>query len=262
MSIFVLIFSAVIGAILGSFTNVLISRGPRKWGLVEAGEKPKGLLFPGSQCEGCQRRLKPWRLVPVVSYLAARGRCAACDVPIGARHLIVECLGIVIVVAAVAIDGVTLDAATKVLLFFTLTALAAVDFESGFLPDALTIPLIAFGLIAAAWGIGPSVAQSALGAMIGGGTLWLIAAGYEALRGRMGLGGGDIKLMAAGGAWLGPFALPFVLLAASVSGLLFVAFTAIRAGKTPDLAAELRFGPFLSAAIAAVVLLAPRLGLF
>ncbi|MEM9838293.1 MAG: prepilin peptidase [Pseudomonadota bacterium] len=258
MSALILITAAMVGAIIASFLNVVISRGPRAWGLVEPEGKPKGLAFPPSQCESCGVHLKPWQLIPIVSYLQLNGQCANCGAKIGIRHFYVELLGVSAALLAVSTYGLSPEGIAAAVFLFFLIALACIDFEREFLPDALTLPLTALGVIAAAAGAGPSLMQSLIGGALGGGGLWLIATSYKAIRGNEGLGGGDVKLVAAAGAWLGPFALPFILLGASVSALLLLS-AQVLLGQRASLegTTELRFGPFLAAAMAAVMLLKP-----
>jgi len=248
----IIILATLFGVLAGSFLNVLMSRGPRKWGLVDAGDAPRGLAFPPSRCESCGRGLRWFELVPVVSFIALRGRCGRCGSAIGLRHLLVECLGGLIGVTAVLAFGAGWPAAGAAVLLLLLLTLAVIDAETGFLPDALTLPLILLGFAFATAPGGTGLLSAAAGAAIGGGGMWLLAALYERLRGAEGLGGGDVKLVAAGGAWCGAAALPFILLAASLSGLLFAGLAMLGGRSEKSLQAEIRFGPFLAAGIGAV----------
>lgn len=157
--------------------------------------------------------------------------------------------------------GLTPEAASAAILLFILLCLAVIDWETGYLPDALTWPLLGLGLLVSALPQGQGLVASGLGAVIGGGGLWLVAWGYQKFRGREGLGGGDVKLVAAAGAWCGAAALPFILLAASLSGLLYAGAAMLLGKKERAMTAELRFGPFLAAAIAIVYLAGPPLTL-
>ncbi|GGY52669.1 prepilin peptidase [Parvularcula lutaonensis] len=251
----------LLGTILGSFLNVVISRGPRKWGLVESADRPAGLAFPASQCENCHRKLSAHELVPVASYIALRGTCRACGAAIGLRHLLVEIAGGAILALAVWRHGVSADAAAMAVLLFLLLALAVIDAETGYLPDALTWPLLALGLAASFLPGGTGPLQAALGAAIGGGGLWLLATLYKRFRHRDGLGGGDVKLLAAGGAWCGAYALPVILLVASLSGLLAAVAGMVLGQKERAMTAELRFGPYLAGAIALVYAIGEPLAL-
>ncbi|MEM7740884.1 MAG: A24 family peptidase, partial [Pseudomonadota bacterium] len=128
--------------------------------------------------------------------------------------------------------------------------------ETGYLPDALTWPLALIGLLAAWTGTGPDRMDAVIGGVLGGGSFFLLARGYRLLRGQEGLGGGDVKLMAAAGIWCGPWALPFLVLMASLSGLLFAGAMFLTGRAEASLQHNIRFGPFLAAA-AATTYLAP-----
>ena len=248
---------AIFGAIFASFGNVVVSRGPRAWGLVSDYGKPSGLMFPPSQCESCGKRLTPIELLPILSYLANQGRCSSCGSSIGARHLWVEILGLLLGLVIAWRFGLSFQALSAGTLFFFLLCLGVIDLETGYLPDKLTLPLLVLGLVFSHLTGMPGVVDSLLGAVIGGGSFWLTSAIYERLRGREGLGGGDVKLIAAGGAWCGWMALPPILLVASVAGLVFALGAMALGKKERSMTAELRFGPFLSLAIGLVYLLGP-----
>lgn len=201
------VLGVVAGLIAGSFIATLVLRWPR--GLSLAGR---------SRCDGCGATLRVWELAPMVSFIALRGKCARCAAPIDARHPIVEA-------ACAAIGGAALfvapgwAGAAGALFGWMLLALALLDVEHQWLPDRLTLPLLALGLAAGAVGIAPSLLDRAIGAVTGFASLALIAFAYRQFRGREGLGGGDPKLFGAIGAWLGWQALPIVLLLASLIGL-------------------------------------------
>jgi len=183
----------LLGSILGSFVNTIADRVPGDLSLVR----------PGSHCPECERTLSWWELVPVLSYIILRGRCRTCGVPIVPRVPLVELfLGLLGAVIAIRL-GPTPEAAILLALVCTLTSLGIIDLETGLLPDRITYPLLAAGLIWS-WTMGPGLFRSALGVLICGGLVWLVALAYLRLRGSPGLGGGDPKLAAALGAWLGP----------------------------------------------------------
>ena len=247
-----------LGLALGSFVGVVAARGPASWGLVPSTpDGPDGFLTGRSRCEACGRTLAWFDLVPLLSFAALRGRCRCCGAAIPRRDLLAEALGGAagLVCALVLMPDIP---ATLALLGFLLLLLAAalIDDRTGYLPDALTLPAVWLALLAAALGVGGTGAAGAiLGAAAGYGALRGIADAYAALRGREGLGRGDAKLLAAGGAWLGPLALPLVLLLAAVAGL-----AAVLLRRSPVTAAtELRFGPYLAASIALASLLAAAL---
>jgi leader peptidase (prepilin peptidase) / N-methyltransferase len=187
------VWAGLAGAAVGSFLNVVIARVP-------AGES---IVRPRSRCPRCRAEIAWYDNVPVISWLLLRGRCRRCRAPIALRYPLVELL------VAAALVFVAL-----------LVALAFIDLDTWLLPHALTWPLIATGLLAAALGLGPapSVASAALGAAIGFGTFGLVAWLGEKLLKREALGWGDVWLLAGLGAWLGVGALLPVILIASITG--------------------------------------------
>jgi leader peptidase (prepilin peptidase)/N-methyltransferase len=202
---------AVLGAIVGSFVAALVIRWPR-------GE---GVVGGRSRCDSCGRTLRVRELVPLLSYLVQRGRCRECRAAIDPRHPLIELAAALIGVAAVLAHPLPLALVTAGLGWWLL-AVAAIDVEEQWLPDALTLPLVPLGLIAAWAGFGPPLLDRAIGAVAGGLGLALLAWLYKVARGREGMGGGDPKLLAGIGAWLGVLQLPFVLLGAALVGLVAV----------------------------------------
>jgi leader peptidase (prepilin peptidase)/N-methyltransferase len=230
----------ILGAIVGSFLATILVRWPRGES-VSAGR---------SRCDGCGRTLRALELVPILSWAVRRGRCGTCGARIDARHVSVELAAAAIgLIAALAFPWPM--ALATALLGWWLLILAALDVEHHWLPDALTLPLIPTGLAVAWLALGPPLVDRIAGAALGGLALWLIAITYQALRGREGMGGGDPKLMAGIGAWIGLFNLPFVLLGASLLGLASVAAMAAR-GVAVNAVTRLPLGALLAVAAWAV----------
>lgn len=204
----------VLGALIGSFIATLVLRWPQG----------RSVIAGRSQCDACGKTLGPLELIPLLSFILSKGRCRSCGGRIDHRHFWVE-------LAAAAIGAVSLavvpgwQGLAGALLGWMLLGLALLDAEHFWLPDKLTLPLLLLGLTIANE---PSLPDRAIGAAAGYAALALIAFGYRAARGREGLGGGDPKLLAAIGAWLGWQALPFVLLAASLAGLGWAGIAALR----------------------------------
>lgn len=205
------------GLIAGSFIGALVQRWPR-------GEQ---VARGRSRCDSCGHRLSAADLVPLLSFLVRRGRCRWCGAAIPPAHLAAE--------VAAGLVGATAFAAAPpayalagLAFGWMLVTLALLDLEHFWLPDRLTLPLALGGMAAAATGLSVELADSLLGAAAGYGVLALIAASYRAVRGRAGMGGGDPKLMAAIGAWLGWTMLPLVLLIASAAGLASIALRRLR----------------------------------
>jgi leader peptidase (prepilin peptidase)/N-methyltransferase len=256
----VALWVTLLGASVGSFLNVVIARVP-------AGQS---IVRPRSRCPGCHAEIRWFDNLPVVSWLLLRGRCRACRAPISIRYPIVELMGAVIALLAWSRHGLSFDALAELAFVSVLVALAAIDLDTWLLPHALTWPLIALGLGAAAVGISaaPSLTSSALGAAIGWGSFALIAWIGERLARREALGFGDVWLLAGLGAWCGVAALlPLVMLASiqgAVVGLALIALGKAQPGRPaaePPADGSLRadedwvppknavpFGPFLALA--------------
>lgn len=220
--------------IVGSFLGVLVVRLP-------AGE---GVVGGRSRCRTCGEALAPWDLIPLVSWIARRGRCRTCGAAIGILYPAIEIAALAVAAwaAAVVPAGMLWPSAA---LGWTLLALAWIDARALILPDALTLPLIAAGLVVA-WAVAPgAVADHLIGAAAGGFAFWLIARLYAAVRHRRGLGLGDAKLFAAAGAWVSWQGLASVVLTASLAALAAVALAAA-AGRAVSASTRLPFGPFLA----------------
>jgi leader peptidase (prepilin peptidase)/N-methyltransferase len=211
-----IIIGGLAGLIIGSFVAALTLRWP-------AG---RSVVGGRSHCDACGKALGVRDLVPVLSFLALRGRCRHCHAAIAPRHLWVE-------LAAGGIGAVSLavhPGASGIAgagLGWGLLALAILDVEHFWLPDRITLPLGLAGLVAGAW-LSPPLLDRAIGAVAGFACLSIIALVYKSITGRTGLGGGDPKLLAAIGAWLGWTALPFVLLLAAVLGLVLAGLDRLR----------------------------------
>ena len=255
---------ALLGLILGSFANVVIYRLPRiidqEWQseldayLVEQGLKPAAtesqpalsLSLPRSHCPHCATPIRFRDLIPVVSWLLLRGRCAHCRARIGIRYPLVELLSAALAVVAWQSTGDTLAALAIYGFSMTLVVGGIIDWNSQWLPDRITLPLLWVGLFLASINqnpLGLDLQHALWGAMAGYLTFWLMATGFRLVTGRDGLGGGDTKLLAALGAWLGGLALPQLLLMSSLLGLLIALWFRLRKGEQ----GEFPFGPALAA---------------
>lgn len=229
----------VLAPVAGSFLGLVSLRLPD--------DRP--IAVGRSACGHCRRTLSPIDLVPILSFLALRGRCRTCGGAIPRRYLLMElgCLALGVWSAWV-FDGSM--ALVSALLGWWLLAIAVIDGEHFWLPDRLTLPLAAAGLAqAVAFALlgGQSIAwiHNLIGALAGFGALWLIAFAYRQLRGREGLGGGDPILLGAIGAWVGWQGLPSVVVWAGVAGLVVVLVMTIRSrGFSAEM--KLPFGVFLA----------------
>ena len=199
-----------LGASVGSFLNVCIYRLP----------EDESVVRPASRCPGCRTPIAWYDNVPIVSWLALRGRCRRCEIAIAARYPFVEAATGGLAVLALWQLGPTVAAAVAFCFTAALLMITFIDFDHFFIPDEVSLPgvLVGLGLSALPGGIG--LANAAIGAALGGGLLWLVAWSYEHTTGTEGMGLGDVKLLAMIGAVLGWQAIPVVLILASTSGSL------------------------------------------
>lgn len=230
------ILLGVLGAVFGSFIATVAIRWP-------AG---RSALAGRSACDGCGRTLTAAELVPLLGFVALRGRCRTCGSRIAARHVVTELLGAAIgVVAGLVAPG--WEGVAGAACGWLLLALGAIDLAAFWLPDELTGALAVVALGGGLAGLGVDLQARLIGGVAGFGVLWLVAAIYRRARGRVGLGGGDPKLFGAIGLWLGWRALPQVLLIAALAGLAVV--IAIRlAGHRVTAADRLPLGTLLAGA--------------
>ena len=231
---------ALLGLVFGSFIAAVTVRMPRD----------EDIVFGRSRCMSCGETLKPWHLVPAFSWLIQRGRCAMCGAAVSPRYLLIESAAAAIGVwaALAGADSGGLMVAATALLGWQLLAIALIDAENYWLPDELTLPLIATGLIAAGLIARDWPIEQMIGAVAGFGLLWLLAAAYRRVRARDGLGGGDPILFAGAGAWIGWTGLPSVLLWACAAGFSVVA-TLLITRRTVSASDRLPFGTFLAIGI-------------
>ena len=237
MTLYLYALAAVFGLAIGSFLNVVIHRVPR--GL--------SIARPRSFCPRCGRSISWRENVPVVSYVALRARCAGCGAPIPARYPLVEAAGGALAVLSVLRFGFTLDAAFAYAFLMALLAVTLIDWDFRIIPDRISIPFIAAGLVWSLMSPRLSLAGSALGALVGGGALLAVGELYRLARKVEGMGGGDVKLMAMIGAFLGVrLILPVILVAAFAGSIYGLALMKRgHGGKT-----AVAFGSFLAPAAA------------
>jgi leader peptidase (prepilin peptidase) / N-methyltransferase len=229
-----IVASAVLGLSVGSFLNVCIYRIPRR----------QSVAWPPSHCPRCRHPIAWYHNVPVVSYLALRGRCRHCREPIAATYPVVEAACAVLFVLHYWELGLEPLLAVRLLFAAAMLTLFVIDLEHQILPNVITLPGILAGLAASAF-LPPGLLSAALGVVLGGGLLWVISEAYYRWRGVEGLGMGDVKMLAMIGAFLGwPLALVTLVLA-SIAGAL-VGMALIAAGRG-DRQLKLPFGTFLAA---------------
>lgn len=237
--------AALLGVALGSFIATLVLRWP-------AG---RSVLSGRSACDGCGRRLTVRDLIPIVSSLTSRGKCRTCGQSIDPLHSRTEwAAGLIGAAALLVMPGA--GGWLWALFGWFLLPLALFDARHHWLPDRLTAVLAIVGLLVAGPLLGTVLLDRWIGALLGGGSLALIAWAYRRWRGVVGMGGGDPKLVAAIGTWLGWQALPLMLLLASGGGLLWALATARKGDLTPA-RRQIPFGAFAALAAWAAVPLWP-----
>ena len=244
-----LIFVVLIALCVGSFLGVLVERLP-------AG---RPVVLDRSACPHCGQQLSIRDLIPLIGWITNRGRCHSCGRRLGLFYPAIEILAVLIALWAVAVVPGWPGWVTCVLGWVLLT-LAAIDWRYLLLPDSLTLPLIAGGLLVA-WYLNPEgLADHGIGAVAGFTLLAIIAIIYRHLRGHEGLGLGDAKLLASAGAWLGWQGLPSVVLVAAAAGLAGALIRARLAGQL-DVKLQVPFGPYLAGGFWLVWLYGPlRIG--
>ncbi len=228
MGIFIYVEFFLYGLVVGSFLNVCIYRIPRK----------KSVVSPPSACPSCGIKIKPWHNIPLVSYVMLRGRCAYCGAGISPRYPLIEFLNAIFYIAALNRFGPSPAGILAMVLISALIVVTFIDLEHQIIPDRITLPGIVLGLV-----LGPLVFKtgfinSLIGMALGGGTFYLIA-----VASRGGMGGGDIKLIAMIGAFLGWKAVLLTIFVGSFLGAIVGIWLMIFKGmkrKTP-----IPFGPFL-----------------
>src|SRR5207248_6001206 len=258
------VFVAAFGAIIGSFLNVVIHRLPRE----------ESLVFPNSRCPSCEALIGPLDNIPLLSYAVLRGRCRKCRAPISWRYPAVELLTALLYAAVFLIDvylrgGMTLTIIFDLVLVSALVALIFIDAEHMLLPNAITYPGIAFAIIArlalpylvglnafddlpslasgtlSTWPVwAVSLVGAALGALVGGGSLWLMGWLWERLRGVEAMGLGDVKMMFMVGAYLG-WRLTILTIFLGVFSGAIIGIGVVMRRRERDMQMQLPFGIFL-----------------
>jgi leader peptidase (prepilin peptidase)/N-methyltransferase len=262
------VLAGVLGLLVGSFLNVVIYRLPkmleRQWaaecadlsGAQPAEQEPFDLVRPRSRCPHCSHAIRWHENVPVLSWLALRGRCSACRAPIGVRYPLVELATGGVFAYCAWRWGLTWTAAAWAGFGAAILTLALIDWDTTLLPDDITLPLVWAGLIAAALGwSGVTLPQALWGAVAGYMSLWLVYQAFKFLTGKEGMGYGDFKLFAALGAWFGWQALVPIILMASVIGI--VAAIAMKLTSGLREGRYVPFGPFLALGGLAALLFGP-----
>jgi leader peptidase (prepilin peptidase)/N-methyltransferase len=231
------IYSFIFGALVGSFLNVVIFRLPNE------GES---VIFPASHCPKCGTQLRWFENIPVFSWLALRGKCRTCKVPISLQYPVVEMAMALLSGALYRHFGPSFAAVQYFLFVAALLAIIFIDLHHQIIPDVISLPGIVIGFVGSFFNPLVSWQQAGLGILIGGGILYGVAVGYVLLTGKEGMGGGDIKLLAMIGAFLGWQSLLYVVFASSLAGSVIGGASLLAQKKGSQ--TRIPFGPFLSLA--------------
>lgn len=219
----------LLGLCVGSFLNVVIARLP----------EGRSIVSPGSACPRCGNPIQWFDNLPLVSYALLRGRCRHCGEPISVRYPLVELVTGLLYVLAVWEKGLTLDLVPALLVLTALVAITAIDLDRQLIPDAISLPGIVVGFVSSVFIGQPRWLDSLLGILVGGGIFFVII-----VASRGGMGGGDMKLGAMLGAFLGWKAvLVAILIAVLTGGVIAVALLLMGQRGRKD---ALAFGPYLA----------------
>ncbi|KMP11259.1 hypothetical protein UZ36_05080 [Candidatus Nitromaritima sp. SCGC AAA799-C22] len=222
----------IFGLTFGSFANVCIHRLPRQ----------ESVISPRSRCPACHTQITAWDNIPVVSYLLLKGKCRQCAHPISIVYPVIEIVTAFLLLAGFLKFGVSWKFAIFCVVGPVLVIVTAIDMEHRIIPDVITLPGILFGLAAGSFLVGWKA--SATGLVAGGGTFYLISLVYYQIRGTAGMGGGDIKFIAAIGALLGWQQVILVIFLSAFMGSL-VGLAGLVEKKFNALT-QIPFGPFLA----------------
>jgi leader peptidase (prepilin peptidase) / N-methyltransferase len=237
---------SILGLSVGSFLNVCVHRLPLGQSLVR----------PGSRCPNCGYVLRWFDNMPLVSYALLGGRCRQCRERISIRYPALEFVTLVLFLVHGAVFGWTAVLVVRLVFACAMVVLFAIDLEHHLLPDAITLPGIIAGLVAS-FVLPPGIVDALLGILVGGGVLWAIGEAYYRYSGQEGMGGGDVKMLAMIGAFLGWKLVLVTLVLSSVGGSLIGLI--VIASKRGGMKFALPYGTFLALGALAASLVGERL---
>lgn len=254
------VVAGLLGLLIGSFLNVVIYRLPvmmeRSWRAqchdflkLEAPKAPAqrfNLIVPDSRCPHCNRAIRAWENIPLLSYLLLRGKCAGCGKGISLRYPVIEAITGVMTALVAWRFGFGWEAGAAMLLTWALIALTMIDFDHQLLPDDITLPFLWLGLLLSLGALFVDTRLSIVGAVAGYLVLWSVYWVFKLLTGKEGMGYGDFKLLAMLGAWLGWKMLPVIIVLSSLVGALVGISLILFRGRDRNI--PIPFGPYLAAA--------------
>lgn len=251
--------AAGLGLLVGSFLNVVILRLPRRmeWQWKRDSREilgepelydppPPGIVVERSHCPHCGHQLSWYENIPVLSWLALRGKCRSCKAPISAQYPAVELLTMLLFTACVWQFGFGWQGFGALVLTSFLVAASGIDIRTQLLPDSLTLPLMWLGLIASLDNLYMPAKPALLGAVVGYASLWTVWWLFKQATGKEGMGHGDFKLLAALGAWCGLSGLLPIILLSAVAGAIIGSVMLAVQGR--DRSTPIPFGPYLAIA--------------
>ncbi|MBW2195198.1 MAG: prepilin peptidase [Deltaproteobacteria bacterium] len=233
-SLIIKLFVFFFGMAIGSFLNVCIYRLPESISLVH----------PGSRCPKCKTKIAFYDNIPVLSYIILRGKCRHCETTISLRYLVVEMVSGLFALAIVGQYGFSLETIFVYAFVAALLVVTFIDIDHQIIPDVITYPGIIIGFLSSFLLDHHTYMESIMGIILGGGFLFLVASGYYYLTKKEGMGGGDVKLLAMIGAFLGWKATIFTIFVGSIIGTVLGIVVALYTQKGRKTAVP--FGPFLS----------------
>ena len=239
----------VFGLCIGSFLNVVIARLPAliDEDLSEKNEKPlPNIIKPGSRCPHCKNKIRWFDNIPLISYILLKKHCRDCGVKISSRYFWVELLTGILFISCAYKFGSSTTLLWALILTSLLIPLAFIDLDTWLLPDSITLPGIALGLLCNFFYEFAFWRDAIIGAIAGYLILWLIYQIHHRITGKEGMGYGDFKLLAMLGAWLGWQSLPIIMLISSLAGLFMFIF--LKLFFSFDHTKPIPFGPFLAIA--------------
>src|SRR4030043_1294533 len=228
------IVSIIFGAFIGSFLNVCISRLP----------KEESIIWPGSYCPDCKKPIRFYDNIPLVSYVLLTGKCRNCKKPISIQYPLIEGITALSSLFLFMRFGPSLSYLFYFAFVAALIVITIIDLYHQIIPDVISLPGIGVGLIASPILPQNTFLNSLIGVLLGGGSLFIVGTLYQWLFKREGMGGGDVKLLAMIGAFLGWKAVILTILLGSLIGSIIGISIMVLKGK--DFKYAIPFGPFLS----------------
>ena len=268
--ILLLIVTFTFSLLIGSFLNVVIFRYPKsmqyEWTndsvehLTETFEelkqplekysqrpKPPSIIWARSNCQHCSHQIKAWENIPVFGFLFLRGKCSNCQTKISHRYWLIELLTAILSTVVVFHFGWSIASVAGVILTWFLVAIALIDFDTMVIPDQFSLSLMWLGILLSLWSVFIDPETAIKGAVFGYLLLWLVFHLFKLVTGKDGMGYGDFKLLAAGGAWFGIKAVIVIIIMSSFVGAILGSIFLLL--KKKGFNKQIPFGPYLAAGI-------------